>query len=71
MAQTQLVDSNAKFRGQFCAGVAFDAFHLSPHGTLTLTWSLLTWIYLKHILQHHIFTYPGFKVANSGFGEVV
>lgn len=37
MAQMQLVDSKAKFGGQFCVGVAFDAFHLSLHGTLTLT----------------------------------
>lgn len=35
-----------------------------------MSWSLLTRIYIHQILQYKE-TLPGFKVANSGFGEDV
>lgn len=54
MVQTQLLTSDAKFRGWFCFSTILDAFHLHLDKTSTLTWSLLTRIYIKHTLQNSI-----------------
>lgn len=54
MVQTELVASDAKFRGWHFFSTDFVAFHIRQHGTPALTQSLLSRIYINNILQHSL-----------------